>query len=141
MAAYIKYYQFIENVFKGVHNFTSDGTSTLMVALSNTAGDIVQTVEVLASVTEISYTFCSTRVFANVTCEQTTGTVALAADDLVLTASGGTVGPFQYVIVYDDDPTSPLRPLVCCFDYGSAVTLQDTETFTINLPTNLFTAT
>lgn len=133
MASFIKYYQFVENLAKGVHNFTSDATSTVTVALSNTAGDIAQTMATLSQITQISYTNCSSRVVTSITCEQTSGTMNLiASNDLVLTASGGTVGPFQYVILYDDDPTSPADPLIGCYDYGSAVTLQATETFTIN---------
>jgi hypothetical protein len=61
----------------------------------------------------------------------TTGTYKLTLTDLVLTASG-TVAAFQYVVVYNDTPTSPADPLVGWFDYGSAVTLLNTETFTID---------
>jgi hypothetical protein len=47
------------------------------------------------------------------------------------------VGPFRYVVLYNDDPTSPADPLIGWYDYGSDVTLQDTETFTIDAdPTN-----
>ena len=56
MAAYNKYQQFIEDVFKGVHNFTSDATSTITVALSNTAGDADATKATLSQITQISYT-------------------------------------------------------------------------------------
>jgi pantothenate kinase len=132
MASFVKYYQFVENLAKGVHNFTSDASCTVTVALSNTVGDIAQTNATLSQITQISYANCSSRVVTNITAEQTTGTLNLiASNDLVLTASG-VVGPFQYVILYDDDPTSPADPLIGCYNYGSAVTLQDTETFTIN---------
>ena len=139
MASYIKYNQFMEDVYKGVHNFTSDATSSITVALSNTAGDIAVTKATLSEITQISYANLSTRIVTNVSAEQTNGTVALAATDLVLTASG-TVPTFQYVILYNDDPTSPADPLICCFDYGSAVSMGSAETFTIDFPTNLFTS-
>jgi hypothetical protein len=55
-------------------------------------------------------------------------------------ASGGTVGPFRYVHIYDDTPTTPVAdPLVCGYDYGSAITLQDGEQFDFNITTTLFT--
>jgi len=54
----------------------------------------------------------------------------LTVADLVVTASGGSVGPFRYVAVYDDTPTSPAKPLIGWYDYGSSITLNAGETFT-----------
>jgi hypothetical protein len=139
MATYNKFQQFVEDLHKGVHNFTSDATSTLTVALCAAANAPVATNSVLANLTEISYTNLSSRVITGVTCEHTTGTVHLTATDLVLTASGA-VATFRYVAIYNDDPTSPADPLVCWFDHGSDVTLANGETYTINFPTDLFTA-
>lgn len=113
------------------------GTDTFVVALSNTApgsesppptGDGQG---VLANVTQISYTNCSSRTLTTASSGQTSGTLTLDFNDLTLTASGGTVGPLRYVYVYDDTPTSPADPLVCYFDYGSSITLADGETLTI----------
>jgi hypothetical protein len=139
-ATYNKYQQFMEDTFKGVHNFTSDATCTVTVALSNTAGDADATKATLSQITQVSYTNCSSRVVTGITAEHTTGTVHLTGTDLVLTASGGAIGPFRYVIFYNDDPTSPADPLMCWFDYGSAVTINDGETFTIDLQTDIATA-
>lgn len=133
-----KYQQFVEDLCKGVHNFTSDATSTITVALSNTAGDAVATKALLSEITQISYTNLSARVVTGVTAEHTTGTVHLTASDLVLTASGA-VATFQYIILYNDDPTSPADPLIGWYDYGSAVTLANGETFTIDFATDILT--
>lgn len=129
MAAYNKFNQFVEDLAKGVHNFTSDSTCTVTVALTNTLP--VATNSVLADITQISYTNLSSRVITGVTAEQTSGTVTFTANDLTMTASG-TVGPFQYVVLYNDDPTSPADPLIGWYNYGSAVTLNSGETFTID---------
>ncbi|MBK7515447.1 MAG: hypothetical protein IPI51_07505 [Betaproteobacteria bacterium] len=51
--------------------------------------------------------------------------------DLTLTATGA-VGPFQYVVLYNDTPSSPADPLIGFWDYGSAVTMANTETFLID---------
>jgi hypothetical protein len=129
MAAFNKFNQFVEDLAKGVHNFTSDSTCTVTVALTNSAP--VATNSVLADITEISYTNVSTRVVTGVTAEQTTGTVTFTAADLTLTATG-SVGPFRYVVLYNDDPTSPANPLIGWYDYGSSITLNSGETFTVD---------
>jgi hypothetical protein len=51
---------------------------------------------------------------------------------VVFTASGGTIGPFRYAVLYDDTPTSPADPLVSWWDYGSSITLNAGETFTVD---------
>lgn len=134
-----KFNQFIEDLHKGVHNFTSDATCTLTIALCAAANAPVAANSVLADLTQISYTNLSSRVLTGVTAEQVGGTVTLIANDLVLTASGA-VGPFRYVVVYNDDPTSPADPLLFFYDHGSDVTLANGETYTIDILTNLYTA-
>lgn len=138
MASFNKFNQFVEDLAKGVHNFTSDSTCSVTVALTAAANAPVATNSVLANLTQISYTNLSARVISNVTCEQTSGTVTFTADDLTLTASG-TVATFRYVVLYNDDPTSPADPLIGWYDYGSDVTLNNGETFTINFTTGFAT--
>jgi hypothetical protein len=62
-------------------------------------------------------------------------TYTLKLTDKVLTASGGSVGAFQYVVLYDNTTTND--PLIGWLDYGSSITLADTETLTLDFdPTN-----
>lgn len=131
MAAYNKFQQFVEDLCKGVHNFTSDATCSVTVALTAAANAPVATNSVLADLVQVAYTNLSSRIVTGITAEQTTGTVTITATDLVLTASG-TVATFRYVALYNDDPTSPADPLICWYDYGSDVTLLNGETFTID---------
>lgn len=140
MASWNKFQQFAENIGKGVHNFTSDSTCTITVALCAAANAPVATNAVLADLTEIAYTNLSSRVVTGITFEHTTGTAAMTGTDLTLTASG-TVATFRYIVFYDDDPTSPANPLIAWLDYGSNVTMLTTETFVIDIPTNLLTLT
>lgn len=133
MATIQKFQQFAEDVLKGVHNFTSDATSTITVALCNAANaPSVSADAVLADITTVSYTNLSSRVVTGVTAEHTTGTATLTATDLVLSASGGAVAAFRYVVFYNDDPTSPADPLIGYLDYGSDLTLADGESLTLN---------
>lgn len=136
MAAYNKINSFVENVAEKVHDL---GADTLTVALCAAANAPVATNTVLANLTQISYTNLSARTITVSASSQTSGTYSLVTTDKVLTASGGTVGPFRYAVIYNDTPTSPADPLICWFDYGSDITLADTETFTLDFGSSLFT--
>jgi hypothetical protein len=68
---------------------------------------------------------------------EASGTGTMTAVDVVITASGGTVGPFQYAVIYDDTHASDV--LMGWYDYGSAITLQDGETFTVDFGASLAT--
>jgi hypothetical protein len=133
MATYQKFHQYIEDLHKGVHDFSAD---TLKVALTNVAP--VAANSVLADLTQISYTNLSSRTLTGVTCEQVSGTIHLTADDLLLTASGGTVATFKYIAVYNDTATGD--PLICWFAHSADISLLDGEEFLIQIPTDLFTA-
>lgn len=125
MASYVKFQPFVENVAEKVHNLGSD---QLTIALTNSAP--VNTNAVLTDITQISYTNCSSRNVTTSSSAQTSGTYKLVLADLTLTASGGTVGPFRYVVLYNDTSTSD--SLIAYWDYGSSITLNDGETFTID---------
>lgn len=134
--SYNKFQQFVEDLAKGVHNFTSDATCTPTIALCAAANAPVATNSVLANLTQISYTNLSTRVMTSQTAEHSSGTVTFAIDDITLTASGGDVATFRYVVLYNDDPTSPADPLIGWWDLGENVTLTNGSSITLNLPGN-----
>jgi hypothetical protein len=136
MATLTLFQQFKENLAKGVHDFTSDATCSVTVALCAAANAPVATNSVLADLTQVAYTNLSSRVVTGITAEHTTGTVPFTATDLVLTASGGAVATFRYIAFYDDDPTSPADPLIGFLDYGSNLTLADGESLTLDFGVN-----
>lgn len=125
MATFVKFEPFVENLAEKVFNL---GTDQLKIALTNTAP--TNTFGTLSQLTEISYTNLSTRNVTTTSSAQTSGTYKLVLQDLVLTASGGTVGPFRYVVLYDDTATND--ELIASWDYGSSITLASGETFTVN---------
>ena len=127
MATFNKFNAFVEHIAEGVHNL---GSNQLVVALTNTAPAASNSVR--ADLTEITYTNLSSRNITTSSSAQTSGTYRLILTDLVLTASGGSVGPFRYVVIYNDTPTSPADPLIGYYDYGSSITLADGETLTID---------
>lgn len=135
MATFNKVYGFVEHLAEKMHNL---GADQLVVALSNTAPasestrpDLLTANCILANVSQISYTNCSSRNLTTSTSSQSSGTYALVLADLVLTASG-TVGPFRYVYIYNSSATLATNPLIGYYDYGSSITLASGETFTID---------
>lgn len=133
MAAYNKFQDYAEQLNKGVHNWSSH---TFKAVLSNTAP--VATNTILTDITQISngggYTGGAGGglLLDTVTLTETSGTAKVTIADEVFTASGASVGPLRYVPIYNDSATSPADALVCWFDYGSSITLADTESLTID---------
>ena len=127
MAAFNKFNAFVENLAEKVHNLGSD---QIKVALTNTAPTASNTV--IADITEVSYTNLSTRNVTTSSSSQTSGTYKLILTDLTLTSTGGSTGPFRYVVLFNDTPTSPADPLIGWYDYGSSITLADGESLTID---------
>lgn len=127
MATYVKFQPFVEHLAEKVHNLGSD---TLKVALTNTAPNATDAT--LSQLTEAAYTYCSSRDLTVSSSAQTSGTYKLVLADLTLTASGGAVGPFRYVVIYNDTPTSPADPLIGYYDYGSSITLNAGESLLLD---------
>lgn len=125
MASFQKFNSFVEAVAEKTHNLGSD---TLKVALTNSAPSASNTV--LANITEISYTFLSSRTITTSSSTQTSGTYKLVLADLTLTTTGGSTGPFRYIVIYNDTATND--ELIAYYDYGSAVTLNDGDSFVID---------
>jgi hypothetical protein len=130
VAVYNKFHAFVENVNEGVHNLASN---TLKVMLTNSAPVATNTVK--ADLTDIAagngYTAGGHTVTIS-SSAQSSGTYKIVGTDLTITASGGSIGPFRYAVLYNDSPTSPADPLIGWWDNGSSITLNDGESVTIN---------
>lgn len=129
MATYQKFNAFVENQLISNLDWNAD---TFKVMLCNTAP--VATNSVKADLTEISAGngYSAGGSATTITHSRSGGTSKIAGTDVVFTASGGTIGPFRYAVLYDDTPSSPADPLVAFWDYGSSVTLNSGETFTVD---------
>jgi hypothetical protein len=125
MATYVKFQPFVEALAEKAHNLGSD---QLVVALTNTAPNATDAT--LSQITQITYTNLSSRNITTTASAQTGGTYKLTLADLTITASGGSVGPFRYVVIYNDTATSD--ELIAYADYGSSITLADGETLDID---------
>lgn len=128
MATFNKYYKGVEALVEGINA----GSDAWKVALSNRA-PVVATDATLADAVEISagngYT-AGGHAATTASSTQTGGTYKLVLNSpSSWTATGGSIGPFQYAILYD----STTDNLIGYWNYGSAVTLADGESFTVVL--------
>lgn len=126
MATYNKFQDYVEQLAEGIHDWDAH---TFKVMLTNTAP--VATNSVKADLTEISagngYTAGGTA--TTITTSESSGTMTVQGTQVVFTASGGTMASFRYAVLYND--TAASDNLVSWWDYGSTVSLADTETFTV----------
>lgn len=130
MAAYNKFHVFTTDITNKVHDFDADVfkwvfTNTAPVATNALYSDI--------SATELAngsgYTTGGLAT-GTITVANTSGVRKVTLPAVTLTATGA-VGPFRYQVLVNTTPTSPLKPLVMWYDYGSSVTMANTETFTL----------
>ena len=128
MATYTKFYAFAEAVAEKKHNLGSDTLTVALLAAANAPSQSDDAV--LTDITQVSYTYCSARALTISSSGQTSGTYKLVIADLTLTATGGAVGPFRYVVIYNDTATND--DLICYFDYGAEITLNDGESFLLD---------
>lgn len=131
MAAFNKFQSFVEALAEKVHNL---GADDLKILLSNDAPSAANDALRADLTSELGtgggYTAGGASL-ANKVSAQTAGVYKLAADDLVFTAAGGTIGPFRYAVLYNN--TAASDELIGWWDYGSSITLNDGETFTVDL--------
>ncbi|HHL34158.1 MAG TPA: hypothetical protein ENJ30_07320 [Desulfobulbaceae bacterium] len=138
MAVFNKFDVFSEDLASAKHNLDGS-THSLKLLLTNTAP--VASNAVLADLTEIaagngynagglalSYTRARSGNVTKITCADTS-----------LTASGGTIGPYRYAVLYN--ATAANGPLIGWWDRGAAKTIEDagTENFDFDDVNGAFT--
>lgn len=132
MASYVKFNVFVGDLTGKVHDLLGTAGSTadtLKVYLSNTA-PTVSTNAVKADLAEIveQNGYTAPVSVANVGANSS-GTVTVTGTNVTITASGGSVGPFRYIVLYNS--TAGSGPLVAYWDYASNLTLNDGDSFQI----------
>ena len=129
MAAFNKFNQFVGDLATKVHNLNAD---TLKIMLSNVAPVATNTVK--ANITEVAagngYTAGgATATF--VSGADTSGTYKLVLSPVAWTAAGGSIGPFEFAVLYNSSTAN--GNLIGWWDYGTTLTLTNGNTFTITL--------
>lgn len=128
MASFVKFHCFVEDLAEKVHNLGSDTIKAMLTNTAPVAGNTVKT-----DITEISagngYAAGGVTLTL-VSSAQSGGTHKLVLADGTITASGGAIGPWRYVVLYND--TAAGKELIGWLDYGSSVSLNAGETLTID---------
>lgn len=139
MAVYNKFYDFTEQLLRGVHDFDNH---TFKLMLTNSLPVVGNTIK--ADIPEIAAGngYVAGGATLGLTIAEVAGVATLRASEVTFTATGGSIGPFRYAVIYND--TAINKPLVAWFDYGT-LTLQDTESlvtrFNNTNPGNVFSIT
>lgn len=140
MVAFNKFNVFQQDLLLGAHRLAAAG-DVVKACLTNTAPVATNTVK--ANITEITaqfgYPAGGTDIANDVTLSGAVG--QLVGTDVTWTASGGSFGPFRYVVLYNDTQTTPAKPLVGWYDYGSSISVNDTESFTVDFGATVLTLT
>jgi hypothetical protein len=135
MAKFNKFNQFAGDVGLAVHDLNAD---TLKIYLTNNTPSVSDDA-VKADLAGITEENGYAPADITNTYSQTSGLGTLAGTDVVLTASGGSFGPFRYVVLYNDSTTVKTDPLIGYWDYGVEVTVPTGETFTVDFSTSILT--
>lgn len=125
---FVKYNTFIDEQSKAGHNLQ---TAVYKLALTNTAPnaatDTIWSTGVYPPPAAANGYTAGGNTPTVTSAVTTAGVFRLILVDTVFTAAGGALGPFRYAILYD---SSASNKVVGSYDYGSSITLNDTETFT-----------
>ena len=152
MAAFNKFQQFVQDIGRAVLNLNTDTLKDTLTNTSPNAADIKYNsttsppqIQATSNANEIAagngFSAGGTTI-GSTAYSQSGGTATLSGGNVVFTASGGTIGPFRYVVCYDaSSGTTATRSLIGWWDYGSSITLQNGETFTVDHSANILTIT
>ena len=131
MAIFNKFEAFVEAITEKKHDL---GTDTFYIQLLATepsaSADAVETDLPADLSSGNGYTAGGLTAGTATGSAQTTGTYKLTIADLAITASGGSIGPFRYIVLLNNDAAA--KNLIGYYDYGESLTLLDAETLTID---------
>lgn len=128
MATQNKFNDYTNQLVRAKHDWSSH---VFKVMLTNTAPSAANTVK--ADITEIAagngYTAGGPATTPSIS--SAAGVATINGTQAVITAAGGSIGPFRYAVLYNDTQASPAKPLVSYIDYGASQTLNDGESLTV----------
>jgi hypothetical protein len=136
MATFNKFHSFVTAKAAGTHaGWLNADTDVVKVMLTNVAP--LATNSLKSHITEIAAGNGYTAGGQDIqnAASTSSGVITVAGTDFTWLAAGGSIGPFRYAVAYNDTATND--PLIGWWDYGSSITLADTESLVFDLATNL----
>jgi len=130
MAAFNKFDIFVQDVAHKQHDLSADALKVFLTNVTPAATDTVYDGTTgstgPAEITAANGYTAGGIAITTSTSSQTSGTYTLVvADPSNLTASGGSIGPFRYSVLYN----SANSKLIGWWDYGSSISLADGDSF------------
>lgn len=122
-----KFNIFVQDLGQKVHNLNADALKWMFTNVLPVATNAVK-----ADITEIGAGngYSTGGIAASgVSFAQTAGIGKLIANAASITAAGGAIATFRYIVLYNSTPVA--GPLIGWYDYGGPVVVNDGETFKI----------
>jgi len=123
MATFTAFEAFTQDALSKVHDI---GNDDLRYLLTNDAPDAAADAARADLTSELAAGggyLADGVVLENTTLSNTAGVTAVLTDDKTLTAAGGSIGPFRYVVLYNN--TTASDRLIAFWDRGASITLAD----------------
>ena len=145
MATYNKFDVFVQDFADKLHDVFGPGASAddLKIYLSNqtptgTQHTVKSQVASSSGLTEITVASGYNGAIDLSTSGNRTGgtSYCYTPSGSVTVSATGTVGPFRYVVLFNDTQTAPPDPLIAWWDYAAPITLASGESFTVTFATS-----
>jgi len=136
-STFARFNTFTEDLANGVHNLSTDEIKIALFGSLPAVTAVSYTDVIGSEITAENNYAAGGKVISGTSISQTGGVATFSGASITFSATGGSFGPFRYAIVYNNSAAS--KNLIGWYDYGSLISLDDTETFTINVVTNIFT--
>jgi len=143
MAAFNKFDIFVKDLVCGKHDFANDTISLYLTnaAPSNNDDHIKSELAEITSANGYNQAPLDITVTENANVTEVT-----ANNDITWTANSGSFGPFRYIVLYNENATPDNENNACLvgwWDYGSSISCNNGESFTVDFPANkmVFTIT
>jgi hypothetical protein len=133
MSSFNKFNCFVLDVASALHDMKTGTAQIYRIYLTNAAPAATNTTyNTPPDLATANGYIAGGNSIGTITGSQASGTFSfIGGTDPAWTAAGGSIGPFQYAVLYNS--SSPTKPLIGWWDYGTSITLTNGNTFTVDI--------